>query len=174
MDRGKGKSLSIARKASDGERSLVGMTIKEALTFVEEHGVVLESAPGPVPNLAEQIAAENLRGSWWSHRRARDIFVTTRAVRDSGEVLVCRLIEGKVTYVHRRLLPALVRMAGRIPKAQLAAIREVHLESGKYKVEETPFPYWVPEDVMCQAQELTQDQAARMLKSSVPVLSGPR
>ena len=141
------------------------MTVREALAFVEENGIVLESAQGPVTNLAAKITAEQLRGSWWAHKRAREIFVITRAVRDSGEVLVCRLIDGKVTYVHRRLWPALVRIAGKVPKVQLAAIREVHLESGKHKVEETPFPYWVPVEVREQAEELDEDEAAAILET---------
>jgi hypothetical protein len=148
------------------------MTIKEALTFVEENGIVLESAQGPVSNLAAKIAAEELRGSWWAHKKAREIFVITRAVRNSGDVLVCRLIDGKVTYVHRRLWPALVRVAGKIPKIQLAAIREVHLENGKHKVEETPFPYWVPVEVQGQAAELAEDEATAMLGNFVPAVLG--
>ena len=148
------------------------MTIREALAFVEEHGIVLESAEGPVPNLAEQVAAEKLRGSWWAHKKAREIFTMTRAVRNSGDVLVCRLIDGKVTYVHRRLWPALIRMAGKIPKIQLAAIREVHLENGKHKVEEIPFPYWVPEEVQGQAADLAEDEATAMLGNFVPAVLG--
>src|SRR5262245_58588556 len=148
------------------------MTIREALAFVEEHGIVLESAEGPVPNLAQQIAAERLRGSWWAHKKAREIFVITRAVRGSGEVLVCRLIDSKVTYVHRRLWPALVRIAEKIPKVQLAAIREVHLENGKHKVEETPFPHWVPAEVREQAEELGEGEAAAMLGTFMPAASG--
>ncbi len=148
------------------------MTIKEALTFVEENGIVLESAQGPVSNLAAKIAAEELRGSWWAHKKAREIFVITRAVRNSGDVLVCRLIDGKVTYVHRRLWPALVRVAGKIPKIQLAAIREVHLENGKHKVEETPFPHWVPVEVQGQAAELAEDEATAMLGNFVPAVLG--
>jgi len=148
------------------------MTAKDALAFVEKSGIVLESAQGPLANLAEQIAGEELRGSWWAHKRSREIFMVTRAVRDSGQVLVCRLIEGKITYVHRRLWPALVRVSGRIPKGQLTAIREIHMESGKHKVEETPFPKWVPEEVLRQAQDMTEEQATAMLGDFVPALLG--
>jgi hypothetical protein len=148
------------------------MTVKEALAFVEESGMVLESAQGPLANLAEQIAGEELRGSWWAHKRSREIFTITRAVRDSGQVLVCRLVEGKITYVHRRLWPALVRIAGRIPKVQITAIREVHTQDGKHKVEETPFPRWVPEEVQRQASELTEEEATAILRDFVPSVLG--
>ena len=76
------------------------MTSQQALAFVEANGIVLESARGPAPSLAELIAGENIRGSWWRHRKAPQIFQCSRAIRESKDVLVCRLLEGKVTYVH--------------------------------------------------------------------------
>jgi len=35
----------------------------DPIAFVEKHGVVLASARGPVPSLAEAIAGEPIRGS---------------------------------------------------------------------------------------------------------------
>jgi hypothetical protein len=70
------------------------MTPRQALAFVRKHGVVLEAARGPVPSLAEEIAGEPMRGSWWSHPRSQEIFTVTRALRDSGDVLGCRAVEG--------------------------------------------------------------------------------
>jgi hypothetical protein len=43
------------------------MTPNQAIAFVREHGVVLESGRGPVPSLAEAVAQGPLKGSWWSH-----------------------------------------------------------------------------------------------------------
>jgi hypothetical protein len=40
------------------------MSPKEAIAFVKRHGIVLESARGPVPSLAEAVAGEPIRGSW--------------------------------------------------------------------------------------------------------------
>ena len=78
-------------------------TADEAIEFVKEHGVVLEAARGPVPSLVEAIIGASVRGSWWGHHRAHEIFQLTRAMRSSPDVLVCRLVDGKITYVHRRL-----------------------------------------------------------------------
>src|SRR5215831_20196669 len=100
----------------------------DPVAFVEEHGVVLEGSRGPVPSLAEAIAGEPIRGSWWGHREGRSIFRASRLVRDSDDILVCRLIGGKITYVHRRLWPALVRLSKLIDKDSLAAVRETHTE----------------------------------------------
>ena len=59
----------------------------DPLAFVAEHGVVLESARGAVPSLAEAIAGEPIRGSWWGHPRGNAIHDATCAVRDSPDVL---------------------------------------------------------------------------------------
>ncbi|MGH7833742.1 MAG: hypothetical protein ACREQK_08870 [Candidatus Binatia bacterium] len=144
------------------------MTKKEALEFVEKFGIVLESAQGPVPNLAAVIAGEGMRGSWWAHKKSREIYLVTRGVRESDQVLVCRLLEGKMTYVHRRLWPALVRISRKIPKVQLTAIHEVHLEGGKHQIVETPFPHWVPEEVGEQAKKLSERQAESAVEETVP------
>jgi hypothetical protein len=85
-------------------------------------------------------------------------------MRESKDVLVCRLVGGKVTYVHRRLWPALVRLAGQFDAHRLAAIREVHTATGKHKIKVAAFPGWVPSEVIRAAANLTTEQAAEMLR----------
>lgn len=139
------------------------MTPRQAIAFVRKHGVVLEAAAGPVPSLAHAVAGEPTRGSWWAHPRGREIFALTRAVRDSEDVLVCRVVGGKVTYVHRRLWPALVRVAKRIPRKHLAQIKEVHTSSGRHVIKEVPFPTWVPADVLRAASHVREEAARSQL-----------
>jgi len=112
----------------DKRRSL--MKAKQALVWVKKCGIAVESARASVPSLAHAIAGEPIRGSWWAHPKGKDIFALSRAIRRSPDVLVCRLVDGKITYVHRRLWPALVRLAGRFPRARLAALTEVHTAAG--------------------------------------------
>jgi hypothetical protein len=121
--------------------------------------VVLESGKGPVPSLAETIAGGPIRGSWWAHAQGREIFALTRAIRDCPDVLVCRLVGGKITYVHRRLWAALVRLAKRFPPAHLAQIHEVHTVSGKHVAKEIKFPDWVSPEVLTQAHNLKEELA---------------
>ena len=135
------------------------MTSRLALAFICKHGVVLESARGPVPSLAEVVAGEPVRGPWWSHPKSHEIFAVTRTVRDSDDVLVCRLINGKITFVHRRLWPALVRAAGRFPSDHLSQVREVHTKSGRHVTKEVPFPDWVPSKVRAAARNLSEESA---------------
>lgn len=143
------------------------MTAREAIAFVEANGLVLESARGPVPNLAEVIAGERVKGSWWGHRNASQIFQCSRAVRDSKDVLVCRLLAGKVTYVHRRLWPALVRLQDELDRKGLNALKEVHTAAGKHATIVADFPDWVPPDVIEKAAKLTLEKARAIWPSKL-------
>ena len=143
-------------------------TIREAMRFVERHGIVLESARGKVPNLAREIAGEEIRGSWWSHPLANEIYMLLEKVRDSEDVLVCRLVDGKVTFVHRRLWPALVCLADQLDRARIAAIHEEHTPSGKHRAFAIEFPKWVPSETLKLAGNLPQEAAENAL---APILS---
>ena len=135
------------------------MTADEAISFIQEHGVVLASAKGPVPRLTEAIVNEPIKGSWWAHPKSHQIFAVIQAVTHSEDVLVCRLVNGKVTFIHRRLWPALVRVAKRFPSAQIAQVHEEHTASGRHVTREVPFPKWVPAGVVKRAKSMSEKEA---------------
>jgi hypothetical protein len=136
---------------------------RAALAFVKREGIVLQAARGRVPNLAEFVAGGPIRGSWWGHAKGQDIFVAANHVVDSGEVLVCRLLDGKVTFVHRRLWPALVRLATRLPPDGLAQISQEHTASGRHERHVTPYPKWVPPEVAKEAARLSEAEAEKTM-----------
>jgi hypothetical protein len=138
---------------------------RKAIAFVKHHGVVLQAARGPVPSLAEAIAGEPIRGSWWAHAKGRTIFHAARVVCESPEVLVCKLVDGKVTYVHRRLWPALVKLAPRFRKAQLAKVWNEHTASGAHASRQIAFPKWVPSEVVKEAEVLSIAEAEKALSA---------
>lgn len=135
------------------------MTAAEAISFIKEHGVVLASAKGPVPRLTEAIVNEPIRGSWWGHPQSHQIFAILQAITDSKDVLVCRLVNDKVTFIHRRLWPALVRVAKRFPSAQISQVHEEHTASGRHVTREVPFPNWVPPEVLEGAKGMSEKEA---------------
>jgi hypothetical protein len=141
------------------------MNAKQALAWVKKCGIAVESARAGVPSLAQVVTGEPLRGSWWAHPKGNAIFLLSRAIRNSPDVLVCRLVDGKITYIHRRLWRAVVRLADRFSKQRLAAVSEVHTRGGKHKLFVTPFPKWVPNEVLKAAQKLTEKEAASQLAS---------
>jgi len=140
------------------------MTPRQAVAFVRRHGIVLESAVGPVPSLTAAIVGDPIRGSWWGHPLGHEIFELTQKIRSRDDVLVCRLVAGKITFVHRRLWPALVRAEKHFPRKRLAQVRELHSESsGRHVVKELAFPQWVPSEVSLEARRLSKEEALRSL-----------
>jgi hypothetical protein len=132
-----------------------------------EHGMLLQSARGPLPNVAELVAGEPIRGSWWGHPAGHQIFAVLNALAESPDVVRLRLVKGKVTLVHRRLWPAVVRLADRFPAKNLASIQEEHTASGAHRVHELAFPKWVPDDVLRASQSLTVDDALATFPAGV-------
>ncbi|MFI5361424.1 MAG: hypothetical protein ACHQ49_05600 [Elusimicrobiota bacterium] len=126
------------------------------------------SAKGPVPNLVDAIAGEPVKGSWWSHPKGKLIFAALEGVKDSPDVLICRLIDNKLTLVHKRLWPALVRAAHRFPAGSLDQVRQEHTASGRHINHEIPFPKWVPAPTAKKAKILSAETAVRMLGLSGP------
>src|SRR6185295_17906773 len=101
--------------------------------------------------------------SWWGHPKGQQIFVILELVTEAEDVLVCRLVKGKVTLVHRRLWPALVKLAERLSPDRIAQVRQQHTASGRHVNEEIPFPRWVPAAVLKEAKGLSEADAIAAL-----------
>ena len=61
-----------------------------------------------------------------------------------------------------------VHVADRLPPTHLARIVEIHTAAGHHRVEETPFPEWVPSMVLAKAESLSEREALRGLGTWVP------
>jgi len=151
-----GPVRSTAARRAPGERWLA---------FVEQHGVVLASARGPVPSVAEAVAGQPIVGSWWAHPKGKAIFAALSELDDSDDVRCFKLIDGKVTFVHRRVWPALACLAGNgvIAAERAAAIQQEHMPTGEHRNLVTPYPDWVPDDVALASAELTIEAARAQL-----------
>jgi hypothetical protein len=132
-----------AKKAKARPKAAAARWVK----FVEKHGVVLASAKGPVPSVAEAVAGEPIVGSWWAHKKGKAIFAALCEIDDSPDVRCFKLVDGKITFVHRKTWPALVRLGheGVLATAQLASVQQEHLPTGEHRNIVTPFPDWVDE-----------------------------
>jgi len=146
----------------------------DPIGFVERHGIVLAAAKGPVPNVAEAIAGEPIRGSWWGHQKGSQIFEALSAIDDSPEILCFRLVRGKITFVHRRLWAALVCLADVIGPDKLAAVQQEHTQTGQHRNVVTPFPDWVPAQVRKSAVKLSEVDARAQLGPWLPENGAPR
>ena len=92
-----------------------------------------------------------------------EIFDAINRARSSSAIVATPLVRGKVTLVHRRLWPPLVRLADRFDVGALDVLHEEHSASGAHRVTRTAFPGWVPSDVMVSAQELSEEEALTQL-----------
>ena len=69
-------------------------TAAEALQLLREAQVVTSGA------LIREITGEKVRGSWWSHPKGQLIFRIEEDLADSEEVLVTKLVGGKIGRAH--------------------------------------------------------------------------
>lgn len=83
---------------------------QQVMEALERSGMLL-AADNTLPSLTRLIAGGPIRGSWWGHPRGEAIFLAGEELADHPDVIVTRLIGGKITYVHRRLWPALIAAA---------------------------------------------------------------
>jgi hypothetical protein len=126
-------------------------------------GVLLESARGPIPNVAELITGAPIRGSWWAHPQSHRIFATINALAESPDVARMRLVDRRVTLVHRRLWASLLRLEARFPPGALLVIVEEHTPTGVHRVTEVPLRSWVDADVRHVAGGLDESAALATL-----------
>jgi hypothetical protein len=77
------------------------------LAALERDGLLLLS-DAALPSLVSLVVGAPIRGSWWGHPRGSDIYRLSNELADHPDVMMAKLVSGKVTYVHRRLWPALI------------------------------------------------------------------
>ena len=72
------------------------------LLNLQANGFILESDP-KLPSVCSLITGSPLRGSWWSDPQAQTIFQVNELLEDHQDVLITKLVSGKVTFVHRKI-----------------------------------------------------------------------
>jgi hypothetical protein len=84
---------------------------EEGLELLREQGAMTLVPTGRAPALVEAVTGEPVRGSWWGHPAARRIQAIATGLEASSEVLVLKLVGGKLTFLHRDLWSPLARVA---------------------------------------------------------------
>lgn len=75
-----------------------------------------------LPSVASLAAGEPVRGSWWAHPKAHAIWHVLVRLSQNREIIATKLLSGKVTFVHRKLWPALERLGSARESWQLAGL----------------------------------------------------
>ena len=91
-------------------RQALNRAAARALRELERHGLLLVT-DARLPSLVALVAGEPVRGSWWGHPQAHQIYAAAIQLEDHPDVAAVKLVSGKVTFVHRRLWPALLAVA---------------------------------------------------------------
>lgn len=92
--------------------------IEQAL---ERYGLLLQH-DRELPSVTLIVAGEPIRGSWWGHPLGHAIYDLLDGFGEQSGQLEAKLIDGKVTYVHRRLWPAFFALARHELEARLAKL----------------------------------------------------
>ncbi len=90
-------------------------------------------ADARLPSVVLLVVGAPIKGSWWSHPQAHDIYAVCEGLNHHADAALAKLVSGKVTYVHRGLWPQLAAVGGaregwqteRLSKAALALLELV-------------------------------------------------
>ncbi|MBI4461728.1 MAG: hypothetical protein HY653_02375 [Acidobacteria bacterium] len=80
------------------------------LAALQKYGLLLLT-DARLPSVAGLVAGEAIHGSWWAHPGSHSIFRVAVGLAAHPQVTSVKLVSGKVTFLHRRLWPALVAVA---------------------------------------------------------------
>src|ERR1700733_9743206 len=78
------------------------MDLRELLGRLQEFDLLLET-DAKFPNVTALLAGETVRGSWWAHPKAHEIYRVASELRAHPDVLTIKLVSGKITFIHRPL-----------------------------------------------------------------------
>ena len=81
------------------------MKLKDLLERLQEFDLLLDTDP-KFPSISGLVAGSSVRGSWWAHPQAHEMFGLACELRSHPDVLMVKLISGKVTLIYRPLWPA--------------------------------------------------------------------
>jgi len=83
------------------------MKFEDLLDRLQEYDLLLDVDP-KFPSVTGLVAGDTGGRSWWTHPQAKQMYGLCCALGDHPDVLVVKLVSGKVTSIHRPLWPAIV------------------------------------------------------------------
>jgi hypothetical protein len=86
------------------------LNLPQLVEKLSTNGILLLSDPS-LPSVVDLVAGGRVKGSWWGHKKGHEIFRDLGMLESHPDVLVTRLVSGKVTYLHRSLWPDFLSVA---------------------------------------------------------------
>ncbi|MFD2640809.1 hypothetical protein [Pseudomonas japonica] len=136
--------------------------------FVFREKVVMESARTKLPSVVDFITGGNFKGGWWALPNSSAIYNTLTKLRDSPQILVCKLVRGKVTYVSHDILPYLICLSAELPADALARITEVHSGNGRHTLNTESLSSWASQVTMEHARSISRESAIDEIAKLAP------
>jgi hypothetical protein len=91
------------------------MKFEDLLARLQEFDLLLDTDP-KFPSVTGFVAGDVGGRSWWAHPQAKQMYGLSCSLRDHPDVLMVKLVSGKVTAIHRPLWPAILAIGtGREP-----------------------------------------------------------
>lgn len=84
------------------------------------------------PNIVSKIVNEKISGSWWGHPLANPIYNGLGWVEHNRNILIIKLIDGKVTYIHESLFADIYSIVSETRDWQLKKLKPDELKLLKY------------------------------------------
>jgi hypothetical protein len=84
------------------------------------------------PNIVSKIVGKRIQGSWWGHPLANPIYNGLGWLEHNRNVLVIKLLDGKVTYVHESLFADIYSIVAEPRDWQLKKLKSDELALFKY------------------------------------------
>src|SRR2546430_221565 len=75
--------------------------VTNVLAELDRLGLLLQS-DGRYTSVAGLVVGAPVTGSWWGHPRGKEIYQVAVEVGEHPDVLTVKLVDGKLTLVHRR------------------------------------------------------------------------
>ncbi|MER9056730.1 hypothetical protein [Mesorhizobium sp. M0910] len=85
--------------------------MKDAKKYLESQGLIPLSPAEGLVSLVDLILGPGVTGNWWSHHRANDAYNAYSALANDPDVIVIKLIDYKVTLIHRSLWACVFKIA---------------------------------------------------------------
>ncbi|TPI21094.1 hypothetical protein [Mesorhizobium sp. B4-1-1] len=85
--------------------------MKDAKIYLESHGLIPLSPAEGLVSLVDLILGPGVTGNWWGHDRANDAYNAYSALANDPNVIVVKLIDYKVTLVHRNIWNPIFKIA---------------------------------------------------------------
>jgi len=82
------------------------MRLDDLVHRLQEFDLLLSTDP-KFPSVSGLVVGDVGGRSWWAHPQAKQMYSLSCALFDHPDVLLVKLISGKVTYIHRPLWPAI-------------------------------------------------------------------